>query len=160
MPDLDGIYSFINEEFLSQKEEDFWEELYQGLPESPDMDDVVDKENYEKSIDTNDQFFVAEVCLTDERSRKSMARITKSVKENEENPRGVEHPTLFADHSLYEVSFTNVQTEDLTANMISENMISQVDSEGHHYQVLKEISDYSADGSALKRSDVFIRSCG
>ena len=44
--------------------------------------------------------------------------------------------------------------------MISENMLSQVDSEGHHYQVLKEMSDHYADGSELKRSDGFIRSCG
>ena len=36
-------------------------------------------------------------------------------------------------------------------------MIPQVDSEGHHYKVLKDISDHFADGSALKRSDVFIR---
>ena len=39
-------------------------------------------------------------------------------------------------------------------------MISQVDSEGHHYQVLKDISDHSACVSSLKRSDVFMRSRG
>ena len=36
-------------------------------------------------------------------------------------------------------------------------MISQVDSEGYPYQVIKDISDHSTDGSALKKSDVFIR---
>ena len=59
-----------------------------------------------------------------------MARVTKRVKDNEGNPRGIEHPTFFADHSLYEVSFPG-QTEDLTANVIAENMLSQVDSEVH-----------------------------
>ena len=39
-------------------------------------------------------------------------------------------------------------------------MISQVDSEGHHYQAQTEIRDHSTDGSALKRSNGFIRSCG
>ena len=63
---------------------------------------------------------------------------------------------MFAYHSLYEVSFPNGQTEDLTENVIDDNMISQVDSEVHHYQVLKDISDHSSDGSALKRSDGFI----
>ena len=42
--------------------------------------------------------------------------------------------------------------------MISENMIYQVYSEGNHYQLLKDISDHSADGSSFKGSDVFIRS--
>ena len=64
----------------------------------------------------------------------------------------------WAGTSLYEVSFTDGQTEELTSNVITENMISHVDSEGHHYQVIKDISDHSADGSALKRSNIFIRS--
>ena len=40
--------------------------------------------------------------------------------------------------------------------MIPENMLSQVDSKGDHNQVLKEISDHSADGSALNWINVFI----
>ena len=43
--------------------------------------------------------------------------------------------------------------------MISENMISQVYSEVHHYQLLKDISYYSVDSGSLKRSYGFIRSC-
>ena len=79
---------------------------------------------------------------------------------NKGDPRRIEHPTLFADHLLYEVSFPNGWTEELTANVIAENMLSQVDSEVHHYQVLNHISDHSADGSALKRIYLFIRSRG
>ena len=43
MSDLNGMYAFINEEVPSQQEEDVCEELYQGSPDSPDMDDVVDQ---------------------------------------------------------------------------------------------------------------------
>ena len=64
------------------------------------MDDVVDQENSEKAVDIYDHFVCAEVCLPDERGRKMMARVTKHVKYNKGNPRGVEHPALFADHSL------------------------------------------------------------
>ena len=35
-------------------------------------------------------------------------------------------------------------------------MLYQVDSEGHHYQVLKDISNHSEDESALNKSDGFI----
>ena len=63
---LDGTDAFINKEVMSQEEEDVWEEPYQGLPDSPDMGDVVDQENAEKSVDTYYQFVGAEVCLPDE----------------------------------------------------------------------------------------------
>ena len=89
---------------------------------------------------------------------KMITRFTKRVKGNKVNSSGVEHPALFSYHSLYEVSFPNVQTEDLLVNVISESIIYQVNSEVHHYKVIKEISDHSADGSALDRSDGFIRS--
>ena len=56
-----------------------------------------------------------------------MSKVTNSVKDIEGNPLRIEHPTLLADHSLYEVSFQNDRTEDLTANLIAENMLSQVD---------------------------------
>ena len=44
--------------------------------------------------------------------------------------------------------------------MIDENILSQVDPDGYHHQVLKDISDHSADGSVLKKIYGFIRSCG
>ena len=61
--------AFINMEVLSQEEEYFWEETYQGLPDSPDTDDVVDQENDEKAVYTYDWFFGAELCLPDEQGR-------------------------------------------------------------------------------------------
>ena len=82
-----------------------------------------------------------------------MTRVTNHVKENEGNLRGIEHLALFVDHSLYVVSFTNGRTEELTANEISENILSQVDSERNPYQLLKNISDHSAYVSALEKSD-------
>ena len=120
----------------------------------------MDKENAEKAVDAYDNFVGAEVCLPDARGRKMISRVTTSVKNNEGNPRGIEHPTLFVYHSLYDISFPNVRTEELIANVIADNMLSQVDSEVNQYQVLKEISYHYADGIALKRSSRFIRSCG
>ena len=124
------------------------------------MVDVLDQEIAEKAVDNYDPFVRAEVCITDEQGRKIMAGVTKCVKDNEGNNIGIEHPVLFSDQSLYEVSFPNGQTEDMTANVIAENILTKVDSEVHHYQVLKEISNQSKDGSLLKRSDGFIRSSG
>ena len=49
--------------------------------------------------------------------------------------------------------------EKLTTNVIAENVLSQVDLEGNHYQLLKDIIDHYVDGSTLNRSDGCIRSC-
>ena len=84
-----------------------------------------------------------------------MVRVTSRVKDNKGNPRGIEQTYFLADHSFYLVSFTNGRTEDLTENVISENMLSRVDSEGHHYEVLKDISDHSTARGSLKRSNGF-----
>ena len=48
----------------------------------------------------------------------------------------------------------------MTANMIAKKILSQIDSQAHHYQVLKDISDHSVYGSELKWSDGFIRITG
>ena len=42
---------------------------------------------------------------------------------------------------LYEVEYPDGTMEQLAANIIAENIILQVDSEGHHYQVLMEVTD-------------------
>ena len=72
-----------------------------------------------------------------------MARVNKFVKDNNCHSRGIKIHVVFSYHSLYEVSFPNGQTEELTANVFSDNMLFQVYSEVHPYQVLKEISDHS-----------------
>ena len=40
------------------------------------------------------------------------------------------------DKYLYEVEYPDEMTEQLADNIIAENMMSQVDSEGNHYQVM------------------------
>ena len=43
---IDVMDAFINEGVPSQEEEYVWEKPYQGLTDSPDMENTVDKENY------------------------------------------------------------------------------------------------------------------
>ena len=52
------------------------------------------------------------------------------------------------DKYLYEVKYPYGMTEQLAANIIAENMLSQVDSEGHHKR----------DDSAISKVDGFIKS--
>ena len=60
-------------------------------------------------------------------------------------------------NSLYEVEYPDGTTEQLAANIIAENMISQVDSEGNHCQILTEVTDHKKDDSAISKVDGFIK---
>ena len=62
------------------------------------------------------------------------------------------------DKHLNEVEYTDGTTDQLADNIIAENMMSQVDSEGHHYQVLTKVTDHKKDGSAIAKVDYFIKS--
>ena len=62
------------------------------------------------------------------------------------------------DKSLYEIEHPDGTTEQLTANIIAKNKMSQVDSEGHHYQVFTGVTDHKNDDSAIANLDGFIKS--
>ena len=49
--------------------------------------------------------------------------------------------------SLYKCEYPDGTMEQLEVNTINESMMSQVDSEGHHYQVLAEVTDHKKDDS-------------
>ena len=59
---------------------------------------------------------------------------------------------------LYKVEYPDGTTDQLADNIIAENMMSQVDSEGHHYQVLTEVTDHKKDYSAISKLDGFMKS--
>jgi hypothetical protein len=47
-------------------------------------------------------------------------------------------------------------TEGYHANVIAENLLSQVDSEGHQYVLMKEISEHQKDKTAVPSSEGWI----
>jgi hypothetical protein len=55
------------------------------------------------------------------------------------------------DSRVYEVQYPNGATAKITANLIAENIYSQVDHEGRSYSVLREIVDHHSNGHALKK---------
>ena len=76
---------------------------------------------------------------------KKMAKVIKCVKGNNGNPVGTLHNNTMLDNSEYIVEMSDVSSQGLTANIIAESMFAQVDSEGHHYQLLQDITDHRKD---------------
>ena len=72
---------------------------------------------------------------------------------------GVATANPLTNTALYEVQFPDGHVKEVQYNIIAENMMSQVDSEGHHYQfLLVEISDHGSNHLAITKKNGFIRS--
>lgn len=132
---------------------------YMGLEESPELDDVVDNSDDRSMADTYDRYVGAEVAMPDRNGQKIMAKVMKKVITDNANKSNHNYNPL-NDHSVYEVQFTDGSTEELTANVIAENMLSSCDSEGRHYQLISEIIDHNRSSDAIRISDGYIRSKG
>ena len=58
---------------------------------------------------------------------------------------------------MYEINDPEGKMEQLTSTIIYENMLSQVDSEGHHYQLLTEVTDRKKYCSAITKVNGFTK---
>ena len=95
--------------------------------------------------------------LLDRKGDKLMRKVSTCVTYDESSKdKGNYNP--IHDKYLYEIEYPDGTTEQLAANIIAENMMSQVDSESHHYQVFTEVTYQRKDDSAIAKVDGFIKS--
>ena len=95
--------------------------------------------------------------LPNQKSDKIFDRVSKRVRYDDTST-GEGNYNAMHDKSVCEVEYLDGIMEQLAANIIAENMISQVDSEGHHYQVLTEVTDHNNYDSDIYKLDGFIKS--
>ena len=91
------------------------------------------------------------------KGEKKMRKLRKRVRHDYTNT-GKGNYNAIHKKSVYEVEYNDGTTDQLEANVIAKNMLSQVDSEGHHYQVLTKVTDHKRDDIAKDNVDGFIRS--
>ena len=151
----DSIDDFVHDDMKAVAGDEHVEGDYYGLEEPHDIDDVVDNTDERTMANTYDQYIGAEVSVPDRKGQKIMAKVMKKVKCKDNNIEGKGYNPLH-DHSVYEIEFTDGTTEELTANVIAENMLSQCDEQGNQYMLLNEIMDHKKDGSAIPISNGFI----
>ena len=95
--------------------------------------------------------------LPDCKGEKLMGKVRKRVRYDDTST-GEGNYNAMHDKSLYEVEFPDQTTDQLVANIIAENMMSQVDYEVHHYQVQTDVTDQKKDDSAISNVDGFSKS--
>ena len=112
--------------------------------------------------DTYDTYIGAEVELSiGDRVMAGKVRWQKCKQDG--TLKGMAHLNLIFDMQTYEVQFPDGQTIKYSANIITENLYAQCDTEGNQYLLLKEIVDWKKDNSATSPADVYVtrlrRSC-
>ena len=84
-----------------------------------------------------------------------LARVTKRMKDHAGNPIGRSHSNPILDTRMYEVEYSDGHIAAMSANAIAENLLSQVDPDGHRLLTFHSIIDHRTDGSEVTAANEF-----
>jgi hypothetical protein len=147
----DGFQNFINEDMPDPYD------LPMDDPDRlPDIDEVIDNSDAEKAADTYHSFVGAEVIVPDAAGNRRMAKVLRRIRDSGVVP--AENNNIFNDRSTFEVEFPDGTVDRLAANVIAENLFSQVDEHGRQFQILSEIIEHKKDNSAIPIDQGYITS--
>jgi hypothetical protein len=114
------------------------DELYQD-----DIEDGRDSEMPEASdFDDLETYINTEVLLPRDGEHMQSAKVIRRTKDAEGKLVGKYHRLPYLNTQVYDVAFPDGGIEQYSANVIAENIYSQVDDEGHRYQLLDDIVDH------------------
>jgi hypothetical protein len=122
---------------------DYYEDDEDDGLQMPEADDIGDL----------DRYINAEVLLPQDGEYMRAARVTGRVRGPDGHVKGRYDPNPILNSQVYDVMFPDGATQQYAANIIAENMLSQVDEEGYHYQLLDHIIDHRTNGHAVSRAD-------
>jgi hypothetical protein len=114
------------------------------------IQDADEYENFDK--------YIGAQLLLDVGGEKIQARVIKRSKGGDGENIGTYHRNPIFDTRAYLVELADGSVDEYTANIIAENLYSQVDDEGHSHLLMKEISDHRKDNTALDQSTGFTTS--
>jgi hypothetical protein len=159
-----GIEKAFGDDSFVDSESSFDQFINEDIPDPTDTSafdkdvEEVDSMVNDKGEDSYDGYVNAELHLPQQDGSIQKGRVIKRVKGNDGKPLGTSHTNPLIDTSEYLIEMSDGSTDQYAANVIAENLFSQVDSEGRRFLVLSEITDHSADGRAIKQADGFTRS--
>ena len=156
----DGFLNPDVQDFFMQDEDDTYADGG-AVPPDEDYGDMLVPEALEADEigdDVIDKYSNAELVFDVGTGSERKGRVVKRAKGSSGEPLGRAHTNPLFDTREYIVEFTDGTTQNYFANVIAENMYSQIDADGHQYQLLQEIVDHRSDGSAVTRDNGFHRS--
>ena len=122
----------------------------------PDDNDLINKNGtsvFEKPL--TDQWINAELNLP-QGEKFQNAKVIGQSKDGNGAPIESYDINPFLNTTIYDVEFPDGEIREYCANVIAENMYSQVDAEGYRYQLLDTIVDHKQDSNAIYPNDIYI----
>jgi len=126
-----------------------------NAPTDEEYGDMIQEEN--KDVDEFDnvvynRYLGAELSINRGDSE-IRGRVVKRARCNNGEFIGLLHKNPLMDSREYWIEFPDGDEEKYAANVIAENLYLQVDSEGQHYAVMKEIVDHRSNATAISKDD-------
>ena len=131
---------------LEHKDEEFVSEYKRVIDSKliPEADD---------EIGEPDPYLDMELAIQRGKEGPVKARVKKRAMDDEGRPIGKSNNNPLLDYRQYEVVYEDGHSEILTANVIAENLLSQVDDRGHRRLMIDEIEDHRVDKNAVPISE-------
>jgi hypothetical protein len=144
------------ENFAFSKDKDFLCEYGKKLaledPTIPETDRL-----HMSTPDSYDPYVNMELSLPrGQDSTMEFARVLKRKTDSDGNLIGIANANPILDSRMYVVEWSDGRTEELMANMIAENIFSQVDDEGKRYVLLDDTIDHRNTEGYTSGDDGFI----
>lgn len=131
---------------------DFFDEDELVDPIEPDARAVPEQDDF--TPEAYDEYLAATIALP-HGGEPSKATVISRRHGADGNPIGRRNNNPLLDTREYEVQFADGSIDTFTANVIAENLYSQVDAEGLAFSVMKEIVDHRKNGHAISIDDGF-----
>ena len=128
-----------------------------GLVESPDNEDILDSSGrILQQQPTFNKIINAEVMIQNG-DEMAMGKVARRSLDADGRTTGTYHDNLFLNTITYNVEFPNGQVKECGANIIAENMLTQVDSDIYILSLMDSIIDHQRDPSqAIPMNDKHI----
>jgi hypothetical protein len=112
-----------------------------------------DADDYD--ADAYDAYITSQVLLP-KGDQMRLGTVRRRTKDENGNPVGRANNNPILDSRLHVVDFPDGESLEYAANIIAENIYSQVDDEGRQQMLLDEIVDHRTDEDAVAQNDGFI----
>ena len=84
------------------------------------------------------------------------AKVMRRTKDSDGNAKGRSHENPYLDTRIYDVLFPDGAIKQYAANIIAENLYSQVDSEGNQFVMLDDVIGHRKLDSALSKDKMYV----
>ena len=91
-----------------------------------------------------------------EKPESQFARVTKRLHDANDIPIGKSSDNPILNTRMYKVEYADCEKYAFSANVIAENMFTQIDEEGNHHVLMEKITDYRFDEAVVKSHDAFV----